>query len=109
MTEAELRAAKELLARVYGAREWHLMEDKNGVMVYADVRGVSLGKAKVPVKTLPVNRYWIFGVIGLFVVYISLDKIKFLSPFVMLNLRSIKRVLKLVILAIFLRKLHKRI
>jgi len=86
------------------------MEDKNGVMVYADVRGISLGKASlVPVKTMPVNRHWIFGVIGLFVVYISLDKVKFLSPFVMLNLKSIKRVLKVVILAIFLRKLQKRI
>jgi hypothetical protein len=86
------------------------MEDKNGVMVYADVRGVSLSKAShVPKKALPVNRYWIFGVIGLFVVYISLDKVKFLSPFVMLNLKSIKRVLKLVILGIFLRKLQKRI
>ena len=36
MTEAELRMAKDVITKGYGTKEWHTMENKNGVMVYSD-------------------------------------------------------------------------
>ncbi len=36
MTEAELRTVKDVITRRFGAKEWHTLENKNGVMVYSD-------------------------------------------------------------------------
>ena len=38
---------KEAINNLYNTKEWQMMENKNGVLVYSDRRGVNLSKVSL--------------------------------------------------------------
>ena len=47
MSDNEKRTAKEAINNLYNTKEWHMMENKNGVLVFSDRRGVNLSKVSL--------------------------------------------------------------
>ncbi len=103
MTDLELRQVKEKLISFSTQIEWSLLEDKNGVLVFSDKKGLQLQKISSHLPLPSKFRYrkrWLFAIIGLFLVYMSVDRIKYLSSTIYLKQVAIKRILKLAALLV---------
>jgi hypothetical protein len=47
MSDVELRAIKEKITKYTNPALWHLLEGREGVLIYSDKRGLNLSKATI--------------------------------------------------------------